>query len=211
MATATRSARAFNEDARLRLHGETVRRLAVAVARTEFLDKVPGLIKEILAKDMWRDRIASENYERVHFDRFEDFIVTPPTRGLGATIEMVRNLLRDDLEALDLFDKAVQRPHGGDRSSKLDNIQLEETAPPTGTSREAGLRRLRKAAPQLHEQVISGKLSVNEALTQAGLRTPRISALARPESIAAAIRNCIVQGQLTRADVEKLISLLKKH
>jgi hypothetical protein len=158
---------------------------------------------------MWRGRIAAETFKHIYFERFEDFIVTAPTKGLGATVEMVRSLLRGDLEALDLFDKAVQRPHGGDRSSKMDNIHLAPN--PAGTSREAGLRRLRKASPELHTQVITGQLSVNDALVQAGLRVPRISALARPKSIAAAIKNCIAQKHFTQADVEQLITLLKRR
>lgn len=69
--------------------------------------------------------------------------------GAGASYEIVRNLLRDDAAALNLLDKAMQRPHGGDRKSeaaiKIDNVNLE-TKTPNGNSADAGLRRLRKAA-----------------------------------------------------------------
>lgn len=204
METRTRSQ---GEEERLRSNGETVRRLTVAVARTEFLHQVPGLIKRVLSAEMWRERIIAETHQYQRFERFEDFVVAAPTDGLGATVEMVRNLLRDDLEAIDLFDRAMQKPNGTNQHSFLgvDNIH----ARPDGTSREAGLRRLRKTSPKLHAQVIEGKLTVNEALVKAGLRTPRISALVRPRSIAAAILQCVDRGQLTRADVAELITMLK--
>ena len=51
-----------------------------------------------------------------------------------------------------MMDRETQRQHGGRRSdAKIDNIQLDP--PPTGTSRDASIRRLRKDRPDLHQQV----------------------------------------------------------
>lgn len=54
----------------------------------------------------------------------------------------------------------------------LDNIQDSPQPPkaPTGTSKEAGLRRLRKDRPDLHQEVIDGKKSVHAACVEAGFR-----------------------------------------
>jgi hypothetical protein len=51
-----------------------------------------------------------------------------------------------------LVDRALQRPHGGDRKSediKIDNVQIDA---PTGNTQTAALRRPRKDRPDLHAQ-----------------------------------------------------------
>jgi hypothetical protein len=40
----------------------------------------------------------------------------------------------------------------------------------TGTSRQAGLRRLREQRPDLHQEVLAGKKSVHRAMIEAGFR-----------------------------------------
>jgi hypothetical protein len=41
-------------------------------------------------------------------DRFEEFISTPPFAGIGGSMDMLRRLCKDGMEALDLIDQAVQ-------------------------------------------------------------------------------------------------------
>lgn len=135
------------------------------------LKNVPALIKQVLADGMWRDRILAKTNERVTFDRFEQFVVAAAPKGLGASMELVRNIVRDDVEAVDLLDQTVRSPHGGDHKSaqfKVDNINLETK--PAGTSAEYALRKLRKDAPELHARVIAGELSPNGAMVEAGFR-----------------------------------------
>ena len=59
---------------------------------------------------------------------------------------MAAGLLRDDPEALDLFDRAMMGKHGGDRKStkaiKPDNVRVD---PEWGNARQYALRRLRAA------------------------------------------------------------------
>jgi hypothetical protein len=71
-----------------------------------------------------------------------------------------RNLLRDDPEALNLLDAAMQRRPGEDQPRdpdtgrmlpNVDNINTRADRP-TGTSTDAGLRRLRKAAADVVDQ-----------------------------------------------------------
>jgi hypothetical protein len=71
-------------------------------------------------------------------------------------MDMLRRLCKDDMEALDLIDQAVQRPNGGDRKSegaptRVDNINSDPV--PNGTSEQAAIRRLRKDRPDLLEKV----------------------------------------------------------
>jgi hypothetical protein len=73
-----------------------------------------------------------------------------PLPGLGTDVATVKRIVRDDPEALDMLDKALQKQDG--RPETFDNIQGLEPAP-TGTSRQQALRRLRKDRPDLHARV----------------------------------------------------------
>jgi hypothetical protein len=53
-----------------------------------------------------------------------------------------------------------------------EKIGIQEVAP-TGTSSEAAHRRLRKDRPDLHERVLTGELTANAAMIEAGFRKAR--------------------------------------
>ncbi len=79
--------------------------------------------------------------------------------GLGATIQTLKNLCRDDTEATDLIDQMIQRPVGNPTFGEtpiVDNINNKEERP-NGTSREYALRRLREQNPEIHARVIAGE------------------------------------------------------
>lgn len=146
----------------------------------------PALLVRVLREESWRSFVTQRGDEVEH-QRFEQFVTTPPLKGLGANMRLIEKLI-DSLEkpderaqAQNLLDAALQRRHGGDRRSegsgfKLDNIQLEkEAGAPSGTSREAGLRRLRKDRPDLHAEVLAGRLSTHAAMVTAGFRRRKIS------------------------------------
>ncbi|HZL34201.1 MAG TPA: hypothetical protein VFC78_02755 [Tepidisphaeraceae bacterium] len=73
-------------------------------------------------------------------------------------MELVRNLIRGDTEALDLLDKALVTPHGapvGNQNAAkektiFDNINDCSDSAPTGNSAERAIRKLRKDAPTGH-------------------------------------------------------------
>ena len=171
------------------------------------LKAVPGLVKRVLQEDAWRSFVTQRG-EFVEYDEFEDFVVTPPLKGLGASVDLVRTLVRGDPEALDLFTQSTR--HQGKRTDLLDNIQevaergrRRETAP-SGTSREASLRRLRKDAPELHAEVLAGRLSAHAAMIQAGFRRKTVSVpVDTPEAVAKALRK-----NLNPEDIAALVKLL---
>ena len=151
------------------------------------LAEIPGALKRILSQECWRCRELPERRGKlVEFSRFVDFITTPPLEGLGATVPLLRNLLRGDLEALDLFDKATTGRQG-ERLDLVDNIN--KVSRPDGTSRAQALRRLRKVRPTLHSAVLAGDLSPHRAMVMAGLR-PRTATI-RIDDPAAAIRSLL--------------------
>lgn len=152
------------------------------------LKAVPGLVKRVLVEEAWRSFVTQRG-ELVEYDRFEEFVSTPPLKGLGASLGLVKSIIRDDPVALDLLDQATQTEHGGARD-KLYNIQLEESVGhPSGTSREAGLRRLRKDRPDLHAEVLAGTLTTHAAMVKAGFRRRMVNIpVHEPEAAAKALR-----------------------
>jgi hypothetical protein len=138
---------------------------------------------------MWRERIDINRGTPILFDDFKSFVETPPTAGLGASIEVLTKICRDDPVAIDMLDQAVQRPHGGSRvkslNQELDGAQADK---PKGSTEL--LRRLRKHRPDLHEKVLSGEMTATEAAVKANFYPPRIAInLKSAKSAAATIRN----------------------
>lgn len=167
------------------------------------LEDVPGLIKRVLQEDAWRE-FATPRGELVRHERFVDFVTTPPSRGLGASIALVRRIISADTEAVDLLDQATQRRRG--HPVKLDNIQ--ESDAPSGTSRQASLRRLRKDRPDLHTEVLAGRLSAHAAMVQAGFRRKSVSIpVGNAEDVVRALRRNL--DAETLAEVGRLIAAAK--
>jgi UDP-N-acetylmuramoylalanine-D-glutamate ligase len=110
----------------------------------------------------------------VRHESFERYVTDNLPTGLGTTIRFLKNLCRDDDEALEAIDAATKHKPGGGKNqhtkqnSLVDNIN--EATRPTGTSRDAAIRRLRKDRPDLLEKVIAGQLSAHAAACEAGFR-----------------------------------------
>ncbi len=149
------------------------------------LGSVPGLLKQILADEGWREFITQRD-ELVRHERFEDFVTAAPLRGLGADLDLVRRIVSRDAEAEDLLTRATRGVQGR-RTDLVDNIN--EVSRPDGTSREQALRSLRKNAPELHSRVLAGELSPHAAMVEAGLRPQTFTIrITSPEIIARTLR-----------------------
>lgn len=165
------------------------------------LSVVPGLLKRLLAEESWREFTTQRN-ELVRHERFVDFVTSPPLKGLGSDLALIRRVIADDTEALDLLDQALQQRPGGDQS-KSDVIRLATRQ--NGTSRDYALRKLRKDAPELHADVLAGRLSAHAAMVKAGYRPPTFTIRAdSPQSVAEALRR-----RLPPEDLTELVRLLK--
>ncbi|MFG3311840.1 hypothetical protein ACGF0C_07750 [Streptomyces albidoflavus] len=175
----------------------------------------PALLVRVLSEESWRSFVTQRG-EEVKHQRFEHFVTMPPLKGLGASMRLIDKLIEsvedraERAQARNLLDEILQREHGGDRRSKaanfkLDNIQLEsDVVAPSGTSREAGLRRLRKDRPDLHADVLAGRLSTHAAMVEAGFRKRKISIpVASPGDAARALRRNLEPGQ-----IKELVELL---
>jgi hypothetical protein len=150
----------------------------------EALDNVPDLLKRLLETGAWR-HFQPRMGPVVTHERFAEFVTTAPLTGLGTSVDLVRRIVSGDAEALDLLDKALQNPVG----RPLINHSIKDKAP-TGTSKYYALRRLRRDAPDLHADVLAGKLSAHAAMVKAGFRPKRFTVVvnSKPDQIAATLR-----------------------
>jgi hypothetical protein len=85
------------------------------------------------------------------------FVATAPLEGLGASVQLLNNLCRDDAEALDEIDKAIARPVGTNQHSEQEVDNVNGLERPVGNSRDAALRRLRKDRADLLGRVKAGE------------------------------------------------------
>jgi hypothetical protein len=162
------------------------------------LGAVPGLLKQILVDGGWREFVTQRG-EHVMHERFADFASTPPLAGLGTTVEVVRKLLIDDMEALDLLDRELQNPVGS--NLPLDNVQGRA---PTGNAKDRALRRLRKDAPDLHADVIAGRITAHAAMVRGGFRPVTFTVRADPAAAARALRSHLDGDQI--AELARLLT-----
>jgi hypothetical protein len=85
----------------------------------------------------------------------------------GTTVQILRNVCRDDIDATTLIDQAVQKPGGRPSKTVSNRHSLDR---PAGTTRDRALRRLRDHRPDLHERVVMKELSAHRAMIEAGFR-----------------------------------------
>lgn len=163
------------------------------------LSVVPGLLKRLLAEESWREFVTQRGEHVVH-ERFVDFVVTPPLAGIGATVDLLKRLVKDDPEALDLLDQALQNPIGTNSG-----VDVMNSRTPRGTSKEYALRKLRKDAPELHADVLAGRVSAHSAMVQAGFRPRTFTVRADDsQSVARSLRKYLTEDQI--AELARLLA-----
>jgi hypothetical protein len=165
-------------DVALKDRGSVVESLRRQLAHgSRGLDVIPQLVKHVLLSDAWRRRYDARLKEEVRFERFVDFVTTPPLEGLGTDAATVRKLIGDDTTVRDAYDRAVQGRRTGRPGSKekvVDNIN-DLVRRPDGTAKDTALRRLRAQRPDLHARVLADELSPHAAMVEAGFRRRTIT------------------------------------
>ena len=174
--------------------GLVVQSLGSAIHHGESrLSAVPGLMKRVLREGLWREFVTPMG-EVVTYARIEPFVVTPPTKGLGASIELITKLLKGDAEATSLLDEALQRPaHRPTALVTVDNVHSNR---PDGNSEARALRKLRADAPNLHAEVLTGNLTAHAAMIKAGFRKKTLTLPVDPEAAARTIKRHFTKDQL---------------
>lgn len=168
------------------------------------LKLLPSVLRRALAEEAWKER-RTPNGAPVACGSFAEWVAAPFPKGIEASFDILHRLLADDMEARNLLDAAAQRgpgnmtghnQHSGaeDAGGNVDNIHGSLPEKPTGTSIDAGLRRLRKAAEgkvdaetgevlvepderaaALLRQVLAGEISVHAACVEMGWRRKTIT------------------------------------
>ena len=160
------------------------------------LTAVPALLKQVLAEDGWQD-FTTQRGERVQYDRFDDFVRTPPLKGLGATVELIERVIgTDDPDLLRMWRDARKGRAGRPRKG----VEKQEDSSSITTGQDSGLTsdRLAREAPEEYEAVRRGEKTINAAARDAGIRPHRISVrLDRPDSIARSLRRFLTPDQLS--------------
>ncbi|CAO5227899.1 hypothetical protein [Frankia sp. AgKG'84/4] len=161
---------------------------------------MPDLLRRVLEDGSWREFVTPRG-DLVQHEHFADFMTTPPTRGLGATLELLKRILADDRGTLDLLDQVLAGRQ--DERTDLGNDDPKVGRPEVNATEKA-LRRLRKEAEagnvqaaELRDEVLAGRISPHAAMIRAGLRAKSISVpLGKPESIANTLRRHMKPDQL---------------
>lgn len=179
----------------------------------EGLEDALPLLRRLLEEKLWQRRVEPFTGKVVEFKRFVDFVQTSPPEGLGTTFEQLWDFCYDDPVLLDLLDQAVVRRPGARKKSQgiereESNSSSEDLERPTGTSKQAGLRRLRKQAPELHQKVLDGEMSVNAALIKGGLRIKQITVFIDPKRGSETLLKYFTTQELTYLIVRLIVGLI---
>jgi hypothetical protein len=158
---------------------------------------VPAAIKAVIAQQAWKERLIPKLNKVQRFERFEDFVTTPPLEGLGTDIAMLINICRDDVEARDAIERITLRgpgnPTGANQYSVAPdagnggnhNNIINSSKAVQGTSESYARRKLRKSRPDLLARVDAHELKATAAMREAGYRKPTVTVRTdSPESAA---------------------------
>lgn len=198
----------MNKQQKLHRNGTKVDNLYRAVRNSEALELIPALVKQILEEGMWREHLFEKTGQVFRFDSLTEFIETHPPDGLGTTVERLLELSCADSSVLEMLDQAVQE----DINNRAENTNTLEPKKrlAASNSRQAALRRLRRyaeqnpAAASARQAVLEGKMSVNAALVELGLRKKRISI---PKDIVAATE--ALKRHYSSDELQQLVKRLK--
>lgn len=179
----------------LQARGADVAMLSNALRRGgSALESVPEQIKQILRAEEWR-HFTTRLGKEVRHERFADFVTTPPLAGLGAQPALVERVIADDIEAVGLFRQAMKGAN---------NVSTRSRNTRHGTRRDYALERLARDAPELHAEVLAGRLTAHAAMVEAGFRPATFTVRPEPESAARTLRKHMTPQQI--AELARLLA-----
>jgi hypothetical protein len=158
---------------------------AIADGETS-LGQVPQLLRKILENDAWKEFETSMG-KHVTYTRFEDFVFKPPLDGLGANLDLVKEIVSGDIELQKLLAKALRDTHGGDRKSETAKEEIKKSTglfdfreieeKPKKKQDQYGKRilHLERKAPELYAQVVAGEKTVYAASIEAKIDHPTMT------------------------------------
>lgn len=161
------------------------------------LKEVPALLLKIIQEDAWRERYVPQLEKVVTFEKFIDYVTTPPLAGMNVTTTILRAICRDHPEARSALEEALTDKPGNrqGRNQYTSGIVVNHYNSKKRDNAGQRIVTLRRHHPELHEKVVKGEMTIHQAAIQAGLYPKRLSVNAQnPESGAMSIlRNCGVE------------------
>lgn len=130
------------------------------------LSDVPALLKRLLEDDGWR-HFETKLGREVTYENFAEFVTTPPLAGLGATVELVERVVKDDRETVTLLRRALK--HQGAA------LPLYYNESSQGTRADYACDVIERERPDLFAEIVAGNLSPHRAMVIAGHRPERAS------------------------------------
>jgi len=126
-----------------------VDRLSNALSSTGFgLDNIPELVLIVINEGYWKERVLEQTGQVVRFDRFVDFVTSPPLEGLGAKIETLKQICKgteahDALEAIDAVTRGIP--------GKRPNLEMHEH-----------IRQYKEQHPEASNREVARELSISD-------------------------------------------------
>lgn len=190
-------------------NGQQVDILYRWVRDSKTLIQIPELVKQVISEDMWREHLYEKTGEIFVFDDFQEFVENHPPNGLGSNLKTLLHLCRDDTVALAMIEEVIQNGNikgykSDSKISKSNTEAIELATKKGGSSKELELRKLRKyaegnkAIAKLRDKVMSGKMTVNAALIEAGLRIERVTIPKAIDKAAEALKKTYTKGELKK-------------
>lgn len=133
---------------------------------------VPRLLKRVLETEAWRERYDVKSRTVVAFKSFAEFVTTPATEGLGASLDLIDRIVgTDDPELLTLLRSAKAGKAGRPRSGEK---AVESTGNTSANDTGYAAARLAAEAPEEYAAVQRGEKTIHAAAVAAGIRRRRI-------------------------------------
>lgn len=157
-------------------------------------DVLPSVISRIIRDEIWK---AAKKKDGSNFSSFIEFCEHSLWWGLECPFERMKRYCEHNAEATRLLNEQVPAIEGHGGAREQDSITTLNDRGSTYT-----LRRLKRDAPELAQQVIDGTLSANQAAIAAGFRKRLIQVEPTPEGFAKAI--------LARLCAEEIIAVCER-
>lgn len=174
----------------LKERADLVNTVGAGLSRGEHaLTVLPDLIRQLLEEEAWKE-FETKMGKHVIYNRFEDFVVTPPLSGLGTNLNLIRRIVADDPVTQRLLNQAIDPAMEASMCMDLHQNETGLIQPNSSDEKRERsgklLRRLCKDFPELYEQVLRGEKTATTAAVEAKIYPPRVTVnLEKPEAAAA--------------------------
>ncbi len=160
-----------------------------------------GTLLRVIREEAWQHYVPPIG-EPCDPKTFQDWITADIPRGLETTAENLMEIAKGDVALEDEIDRLLRRSVGRPLGSTETVDNINSFGRSDGTSKRQALRKLRSDAPELHDEVVAGRMSPHAAMVQAGFR-PKTLTIRLDDPMRAA------QSLLRQADPEFLAGLLR--